>query len=340
MKLNKFFIAFAIICAWFPGMTYPMTLLKAIIRIETFQKPGFSDVILLHDNHAIKLPEQEDKIMQMLNKEKGHVSVEDQTEHIGSKYIQDSVKRPVRAEPGSINGLVGRLRKADISASNIDCRLGFSRISSASNKEIIDDFRNTVNKLTVANPTSPVDILSNAIIKHSQKRTEVLLADLERNALDSALDSKVFTTCATRDNVGFEIVDMVGLRAVCKRKGENNYNYQALIAGAQHCEDVGLCLQKLGYKRVKCLEGKGTKSRFIFGTFQQLLVPLAPTSSYFSEFNASEISLFKEYPLKPVSNKQIVDYFQKPDSYKVQEQSRFNSFDWLKNKVSSIMGRA
>src|SRR5689334_2875877 len=110
MKLNKWLVLLVVACTLIPVSLYPIPafsmIIGAIIRMERFEKPGCATIDLMHDMHTND-PVQEEAIIDALAQQKGQVCVEDMTEHVGSKHIQDSVDPELykRAQPGCIAGL-------------------------------------------------------------------------------------------------------------------------------------------------------------------------------------------------------------------------------------------
>ncbi|MCC7415059.1 MAG: hypothetical protein IT346_03135 [Epsilonproteobacteria bacterium] len=298
MKLKNLSVFVAAICTLAPSMMHSVFNLNAIVRLERFVKEGRT-VDLFHDKHNLCEPDQEKAIIQMLAQQKGSVCVEDITEHVGSMHIRQSMNPAIWsfAYPGYLAGLVGRLCAAGISASNVECRGGLTLNKFASEQEVADDYRNIRANVKVANPTDPVDKLSNALIERVEKTEDFCL-----NHYLYRLDPNTIP--------GAEVVDMIALKKLCKK---DQYDYKALIAGGLHCEGVALALEKLGYKRTKCLEEEGKSCRIITKSYE----PLLPAQNSKYRVLSSMMSYIPEsYPKKSIPSKQIIDYFKKQDSYK------------------------
>lgn len=297
MKLNKFFILVAAISSFTSGVMYSWSpTLNSIIRMERFEKPGYATVDLLHDVHAVH-PEQEAVIIKAFTERKGHVYVEDLSEYVGGKHIQNNLCRLPQIT-GYIVGLANRLRKEGISASSVECRSGLFCDKSTSEQVVIADYKKIREGLKADNSVDHVDIWSNTIIKSIEKNEDALLKKgLGNNFMQLQLE------------VGGQTLEMLALKALCK-KDENSY--KAFVAGSAHCEGVGLSLDRLGYTRTKCLENEEQNSIAIHRAYY----PFLPSFSKYISFVIRGRPPLKTLSEKPLNPHQIKDYFEKPNSYK------------------------
>lgn len=318
MKLNQLLIAVSFFCM--STLIYPVhfpAVLKAIICIERYEKPGYPTIDLLHDHHGFKSPEQEAAITKMLSQHKGHVYVEDvATSYDGIEHTESNIHQIPKSllnnfiVPGSLAGLVLRLKSAGISASSVEIRNGLSLKTAppallrnigyhASNKEVFANYRKIRSSLKVENPASSIDKFGNELMEKTEKAEDAYLNSLSEG---SSLDGE-------RD-IGLHAFDLLALKQLCNKDGNAR---KALISGFVHCGDIGFSLvEQLGYKRTKCLGGllkeDGTKVKIINGAYESFL--LNKNSAYIRDGLSTAVTTSIVPPQK------IEKYFEKTDSYK------------------------
>lgn len=308
MKFNKFSIILAAMLAGTSSLLYPMSsILKYIVRIERFEKPGSPTIDVFHDRHSLDYfdKEQEATMVKMFANQKACVYVEDMTQHVGSNNIINNIVPRIFnfARPGCLLGFVKRLQAAGVSASNVECRAGLTLNEGASGQEVAEDYINIRNGLKVKNPTDPVDKFGNEIIASLETTENNSLRDLQ------------YSPKLRGSMVGDQALDILALKQLSKKDGNN---YKALVAGGLHCEGVGLALvEKLGYKRTKCIEETSGKNG---RTISQVYEPYLPKPNFiYTVVSAADMTqrIPSSIPNMPISSAKIEEYFEKPDSYKV-----------------------
>ncbi len=328
MQLHKLFLLlFAAVCALAPLPLYSMfsrlsrvamtaaaavgaTALRAdkadcaIVRAETWKKEGCADITLLGDRHEIEDPEQDRAMIQSMSaltakQKKLHVLVEDLAE---AHRLGDGREFCLLPSRYLIWGLTHRLREAGVSASSIECRLGldFALLGRITYKDAFDNYREIIQALEVANPTSPLDILKNEILEQVKKRDYPLLEN------PTALTNKRINN----GRIGCEVVDMRAVDKACAPGGDHEHS--VVVAGLMHCDDVAeVLLRKLNYVRTHCLASND--NRFITKLYEPD-IPANKRDLYdVDEFDGDKAVLLA--PPSPISPEQLADYFNNPDKY-------------------------